>query len=284
MRQKKRSGLPLSRAAGRSRLRGSAIVGAVFFTLITSILLVGIGTYAVTHQTRAKADSDYARVLDMAEAGLNYELRKITANPSSADQYPGTTYTLGGSSYTVYCKNQDGTTPWNTSSTTLHIFSVGTVNGVSRTIRIGARTSGSGSAWVSPLPSGVAPVVGLLLTSIPSPSPATKRLWRVRNTDNYDKVYTWDVYGTTQNSTNVPNYDGSFVYIAKANSDNYFWTNTIPPTPGHPNTTRIFWNASAYGGTGSNTKASSTATSSTLPYGSGGSFSSDNTWVEINPR
>jgi len=114
------------------------MIHTLFFMLIISTLLIGIGSFAVSHQTRAKVDSDYAAALDLAEAGVNYEFRKITYDPAQADQSPGNTYTFGGGNFRVYCVNRDGSSPW-VEPNELYVYATGTVNGVSRTVKVSAK-------------------------------------------------------------------------------------------------------------------------------------------------
>src|SRR5690348_15598111 len=115
--------------------RGMAIIGVLFFILITSFLLMGVGTFVVSNQTRVKVDSDYAKAMDVAEAGIDYEFKKISTDVTTADQYPGTATTFGQGSFTVYCANTDGTTPWTPGNFAI-IVCTGTVNGVSRTVQV----------------------------------------------------------------------------------------------------------------------------------------------------
>lgn len=122
----------------RKRRRGAALISVLFFLMIVSILLMGIGSYAVSHQTRAKVDADYAAAMDLAEAGVNYQFRKISYNPSLADQYPGTTYNYGGGTFRVYCINKDGSSPW-VEPNELYVIATGTVNGVSRSVKVSAK-------------------------------------------------------------------------------------------------------------------------------------------------
>src|SRR5258708_18486006 len=83
----------------RARQRGSMIIGVLFFLLIISFLLVGTGTLTVGHQNLADSDSKYSDALNAAEAGVNYEFRRISQNPSIADQYPGTATTCGNGTF-----------------------------------------------------------------------------------------------------------------------------------------------------------------------------------------
>ncbi len=121
------------------RDRGGAIIGVLFVLLIISILLLGTGTLAVGHQNLEKTDENYAAAIDVTEAGINYELRKISVNPASANQYPGTATGVGNGSFKVYCMNRDGSTPWTSTSGSLYVVSVGTVDNVSRTVKVSVK-------------------------------------------------------------------------------------------------------------------------------------------------
>jgi Tfp pilus assembly protein PilX len=123
------------RAARRRRERGGAIIGVIFVILILTVLVMGSGTLAIGHQNLENVDEDYAAALDLAEAGVNYELRKISQNTANADQYPGGTYTLGSGTFKVYCTNQDGSTPWSVSNN-LFVVATGTVDRVTRTVKV----------------------------------------------------------------------------------------------------------------------------------------------------
>ena len=63
----KGSGMP-----ARASTRGVAMVTALYFVLIISILLIGIATYCASHEQRATHDANYAATLDLAEAGVNW--------------------------------------------------------------------------------------------------------------------------------------------------------------------------------------------------------------------
>ncbi len=128
--------------APRPSRRGFTIVTVLVFVLIISTLLSGIGIFAVSHQSRAMVDSDYAAALSIAEAGANIEFRKLSVNQNLPDQWPGATATLGNGTYTVWCANSDGSVPWNNTwpnNDELHVFSRGTVDGVTRTVRVGVK-------------------------------------------------------------------------------------------------------------------------------------------------
>ena len=120
----------------RSR-RGGVLTSAIAFVAITSALVVGMLTLAMSFYARTQANVDYEAALPLAEAGINYELRKISLSTSNADQ-TATSYPCGSGSFSVACSNKDGTTPW-VAPNPLYITSVGTIDGVSRTVRISAK-------------------------------------------------------------------------------------------------------------------------------------------------
>ena len=117
------------------RESGAALIGALVFLLILSTLLMGMGSFTAGHQQRAHVDADYAVAMDIAEAGANWEMSRISANKASADATPGNAYSFGGGTFKVWCTNRDGTTNWDKTNP-LYVFSTGTFDGVSRTIRV----------------------------------------------------------------------------------------------------------------------------------------------------
>ncbi len=135
---------------------------ALAFSLIAATIIAGVGTLAVSHFSRARVEADNAMAMQLAEAGIDYELRNISLDPTNPNQahqqaaygsMPGPfTSSISGvdGSFTVYVTNDDstGTGPWvsydasGMQSNGLRIVSTGTVNGVTRTVRItGARKS-----------------------------------------------------------------------------------------------------------------------------------------------
>src|SRR5438045_838138 len=64
---------------------GGVLVSTLAFTVVVSLLLAGIATLTVSHYARARVESDYTASLDLAEAGINYELRKISQDTNQAD-------------------------------------------------------------------------------------------------------------------------------------------------------------------------------------------------------
>ena len=128
----------------RRKRSGGVLISALVFTVVISMLLAGIGTLSLSHYARAKADGDYMSALDIAEAGVNYEFNKISKNTSLVDPVgtgSGTSYSFGGGSFTVYATNKNGTA-W-TPGAAMYVYSKGTINGVSRMLRVSGKSQGS---------------------------------------------------------------------------------------------------------------------------------------------
>lgn len=136
------TGIRQRMARRRARNRGGVIIGVLFFLLIISILLMGIATMAVSHQNLEDVDAKYSAAVDLAEAGINYEFRKISQNAAAADQYPGAAYSFGGGAFKVYCVNRDGSAPW-AAPNDLYVISTGTVGSVSRTVKVSVKGFGN---------------------------------------------------------------------------------------------------------------------------------------------
>jgi Tfp pilus assembly protein PilX len=125
---------------------GFAIVSVLFMMLVLSVLLMGVGTYCASHQTRVAADMDYARALDLAEAGAAYEMRQISSNAANAHTTAFTMNTPFGTSntsFTVHAVNRGTNNGWSGPGTNLDILATGTSNGISRTIRVSSKPTGS---------------------------------------------------------------------------------------------------------------------------------------------
>ena len=124
----------------RAANRGFMLITTILFIAVISILLAGVGTFAATHQTRAKTDADWARALNIAEAGINTELATISRNYLAADQHPGRTYQFGGGNFKVWVMQWDPatqteSTPWY-APRKMVVYSQGTYNGITRTLRV----------------------------------------------------------------------------------------------------------------------------------------------------
>jgi hypothetical protein len=124
------------------------LVTSIIFIGIVSVMLGGMATYAASHSMKAEVDSDWVKALDIAEAGVNTELSKISRG-LAADLTP-TSYSYGGGSYTVWVTQRDAngveSTPWATPNP-LVIYSKGTFDGVSRTVRVTARGISAGHEY-----------------------------------------------------------------------------------------------------------------------------------------
>ncbi len=130
------------RSQNHGRQRGGVLIGVLFFLVITSILLMGIGSLATGHEQRAQMDANYAAVLSLAEAGVNYEYRKLTNNVTQADTSAFTVsspFGTPGTSFTVQCVNRGTATPWSGPGTNLDVLSTGQLNGVIRQIRVSCK-------------------------------------------------------------------------------------------------------------------------------------------------
>jgi Tfp pilus assembly protein PilX len=140
----------------RSRRRihnvhGAMLISVLAIVVVISLVLAGSMALTVTYFGRVHIEADYAAALDTAEAGVNYELRKISQDATTADQAgtttpPGTSYNFGNGAFCVYCTNRDGSTPWMP-GTPLYIYSIGTVQGVSRTIRVATKYVNNAVTW-----------------------------------------------------------------------------------------------------------------------------------------
>jgi hypothetical protein len=126
------------------------LIGVLFLIVIVSVMVLGMGQLAISHRQRADVESRYAVALDLAEAGINYELNHLTlGSPAHTAASPGTGSLGDGAwrgTFSVTCTNTDGTAIADPSHppSTIYILSTGTANGVSRTVRIRAR---GGSAY-----------------------------------------------------------------------------------------------------------------------------------------
>lgn len=131
--------------------RGTAMISALALVAITTILMTGICLLASSHATRQKREADYALALELAEAGVNYELRYVgthlTSTPAghlSGSAYTGSITGVSGT-FTVYVTNTDDTTAWAPPAD-MKVVSVGTVGSIQRKITVVCKTSGGSSS------------------------------------------------------------------------------------------------------------------------------------------
>jgi Tfp pilus assembly protein PilX len=136
--------------------RGGVLITALVFATIISLFALGVAVVATSHMSRSAVESDYATAIQLADAGINYELRHLSSDTSTAatrahQAFPATgqpgAYTgsltdiPGGGSFTVSVLNADGTGPWAPPNGLL-IRSTGTINGISRTVEITGKSRG----------------------------------------------------------------------------------------------------------------------------------------------
>jgi Tfp pilus assembly protein PilX len=127
--------------------RGGVLVTVLVFASIISLFLAGIARLAVAHYSYANTEADNAAAIQLADAGINYELRWISEDPRDDNRahqlypsngqngaYTGTVEGVQGS-YTVSVRNLSGSGSWHAPSSVI-IRSTGTVNGVSRTVEV----------------------------------------------------------------------------------------------------------------------------------------------------
>src|SRR5215469_3868762 len=133
---------------------GGVFVSTLVFVAVTAFIMAGIGTYTVSHLSRAHAESDYSAAINLAEGGINYELRNVSEDILDSNrpdqQYPAAgqndpyTGSVSGApgTFTVSVTNDpDNGKAWYAPSDML-LTATGTVNGVTRTVRArGARRS-----------------------------------------------------------------------------------------------------------------------------------------------
>ncbi len=140
----------LRRGFVASAPEGSALITALVFTVIIALALAGIGTLTISHYSLANVQAASSDALDLAEAGVNWELYKLTnSGITSADygdiNYSASTYIAPGlpGTFTVTVAAPGGG-PVNANTTKFTITCTGTVpaaNNTSarRSVRINAQ-------------------------------------------------------------------------------------------------------------------------------------------------
>jgi hypothetical protein len=123
--------------------RGMALLLALVAVLLISALLSGILLLTVSHLGLSGANSAYANALSLAEAGVNWELWKISRDVAQADQTDTTVEFPAGSGRTFTVRVQASETggAWAPPDD-LWVVSTGTVHGASRTVRVHAAGEG----------------------------------------------------------------------------------------------------------------------------------------------
>jgi len=122
---------------------GMALVLALVGIVIVSTLLAGALMLSVSHMSLSSTNSSYANALNLAEAGVNWEFWKISTDVTSADNSPATLELPPGSgrSFEVHVEAYPDGGAWTTLGP-FWVISTGTVDGVSRTVRVVARGYG----------------------------------------------------------------------------------------------------------------------------------------------
>lgn len=121
----------------KRKTRGGILVTSLVFSVVFTFVMTGIGTLAFSHYSRTSTDIAHAKALDLAEAGINYELYKLNLDATNASPATGATYPLGDGTFTVKVTNRDGTA-WS-GGTDIAIESVGEVAGLQRTVQVNAK-------------------------------------------------------------------------------------------------------------------------------------------------
>jgi len=123
-----------NRGFSTRRQRGSALISALALVGMSTLMLSGIAILSASHAERQRREADYALAMQMAEAGINYEMRYLTATSaaghSSGSPYTGTVSVLptsqqAYSKFTVY-----------TDTANKQIISTGTVGDIASTTGI----------------------------------------------------------------------------------------------------------------------------------------------------
>jgi len=126
------------------RRRGAILLNVMIFMIVISLVIAGMALLMVSDNSVGRVESDYSNSLAIAEAGVNYELRKISNDATTADQKqltgaPGISYTTPAGTFSVYVtqrtSNGTETTPW-TPGQNLWIYATGGVGNLKRTVKV----------------------------------------------------------------------------------------------------------------------------------------------------
>jgi len=115
--------------------RGSALMSSLALTAVLALTMSGISLLATSHANLQRTDGDYALSMQIAEAGINYELNYMSVNHTTC---PTTSTSMPGAvgSFSVSATNADGSA-W-TSPNPAIITASGTVRNVTRKIQVSA--------------------------------------------------------------------------------------------------------------------------------------------------
>ncbi len=129
----------------RRRYNGGILLSVLIMAVVIATILAGLGTLIVSYYSRVNTESMYAGAINLADAGVNYELRRINENVSNADLQgtttpAGSTVSLGAGTFSVYCTMMNGAT-WDKATVPFIIHSTGTDGASSRIVTITATGS-----------------------------------------------------------------------------------------------------------------------------------------------
>lgn len=140
------------RRIGRAQ-RGNALVTALALVAISTLSVTGVCLLATSSATQQRRQADYALSMNLAEAGINFELRYISTHQSSSpvghlasNPYTGSLSGVPGS-FTVFVRNTDGTSNWAPPSDA-QIVSTGVVGGISRRVQVNCKGGPGGSGSI----------------------------------------------------------------------------------------------------------------------------------------
>jgi hypothetical protein len=129
---------------------GGVLITALVFALVVSLFAASMALIASSNLGRNSVEADYATAIQLADAGINYELRWLSQDAATVgarahQRFPATgqpgPYTAtvpdipGNGTFTVSVMNTNGSGPWAPPNHVL-IRSTGTINGISRTVEI----------------------------------------------------------------------------------------------------------------------------------------------------
>jgi hypothetical protein len=127
-------------------IAAAAMVTVLAFTLVAALLLAGVGTYAIGTLTRASKEGSYAAAVNMADAGINAVIRRISTDPTDTSLVNSVDNPLTGTianvgTFSAYVEDYSTGGAW-VAPNDMRIISTGTVNGVARKVSVrGARKS-----------------------------------------------------------------------------------------------------------------------------------------------
>lgn len=125
------------------RKGGMALPLALVAVAIITLLLGGVLLLSVSHLNLSHVNSCYANAMKLAEAGVNWELNQVSRDPALANTTPVTVALPSGSSrsFTVHIEAYPSGGAW-VPGQPFWVISTGTVDGVSRTVRVVASGTG----------------------------------------------------------------------------------------------------------------------------------------------